>query len=170
MTKWPQCSVPNIKSIDTISVRPLTAESIKKNVTIPQEKRQHRRIKRYAFSVDLHSSRMWTSDPQRSESGTKKDFSMYAYEVDQLTHMWTHKMICFLVSSSWQTIYGTGYFQVCKEKHCFFKWIFQLHWIDCISLPKTHRDAWETNWAKKFWCRKKVATFAVWEQSNVTKS
>lgn len=132
--------------------------------------RQHRRIKRYAFSVDLHSSRMWTSDPQRSESGTKKDFSMYAYEVDQLTHMWTHKMICFLVSSSWQTIYGTGYFQVCKEKHCFFKWIFQLHWIDCISLPKTHRDAWETNWAKKFWCRKKVATFAVWEQSNVTKS
>lgn len=29
-TKWPKRSLPNIKSIDTISVRPLTAESIKK--------------------------------------------------------------------------------------------------------------------------------------------
>lgn len=29
-TKWPEHSLPNIKSIDTISVRPPTAESIKK--------------------------------------------------------------------------------------------------------------------------------------------
>lgn len=29
-TKWPKRSLPNIKSIDTISARPLTAESIKK--------------------------------------------------------------------------------------------------------------------------------------------
>lgn len=35
-TKWPERSLPNIKSIDTISVRPPTAESIKKNLTIPQ--------------------------------------------------------------------------------------------------------------------------------------
>lgn len=33
-TKWPECSLPSIKSIDTISVRPPTAESIKKNLMI----------------------------------------------------------------------------------------------------------------------------------------